>query len=172
MQARLPGSTRWTREPAWAQQRWAVATSSRTPQEVRSRGGASPDSGIAAVPQTQAAAPRDACNHVMTLTETACASARSASIRTADTLQSHQFVRSCTGTPRCTVSKLMRTTLSIALLSIAIAAGGCKKKQDDTGAAGDEVKKTAENVNDQVKDYNKTAQDKDSKPDDLEQGPG
>jgi predicted nucleic acid-binding Zn-ribbon protein len=62
----------------------------------------------------------------------------------------------------------MRTTLSIALVSIALAAGGCKKKQDDTGAAGNEVKKTAENVNDQAKDYNKTAEDKDSKPKDLD----
>ena len=66
----------------------------------------------------------------------------------------------------------MRTTLSIALLSIAIAAGGCKKKQDDTGAAGNEVKKTAENVNDQAKDYNKAAQDKDSKPSDLNKAQG
>jgi predicted nucleic acid-binding Zn-ribbon protein len=66
----------------------------------------------------------------------------------------------------------MRTTLSISLLAIALAAGGCKKKQDDTGAAATQVKKTAENVDDQAKDLNKTQTDKDSKPKDLDKAQG
>ena len=56
----------------------------------------------------------------------------------------------------------MRSILWMSLLSISLAAGGCKKKQDDTGQAASQVKKTAENVNEETKDYDKTARDKDS----------
>jgi chromosome segregation ATPase len=50
----------------------------------------------------------------------------------------------------------------MSLLSLTLATGACKKKQDDTGAAATQVKKTAEDVNDQAKDLRKTETDKDS----------
>ena len=66
----------------------------------------------------------------------------------------------------------MRSILWMSLLSISLAAGGCKKKQDDTGNAASQVKKTAEDVNDQAKDYNKTVNDKDSTNKDVTEAKG
>jgi chromosome segregation ATPase len=62
----------------------------------------------------------------------------------------------------------MRTMLWCSILATALAAGGCKKKQDDTGSAATEVKKTAEDVKDQAKDLDKTMTDKNAKPNDID----
>jgi predicted nucleic acid-binding Zn-ribbon protein len=56
----------------------------------------------------------------------------------------------------------MRAILWCSILSAALATGACKKKQDDTGAAATEVKKTATNVDDQRKDFEETATNKGS----------
>src|SRR3569623_2587333 len=63
-----------------ARERSAPATASRTRPGRRSKGVASPDSGIAAPIQTQALPTLDACNHAMTLTLLPCASAQRAFI--------------------------------------------------------------------------------------------
>jgi DNA repair exonuclease SbcCD ATPase subunit len=62
----------------------------------------------------------------------------------------------------------MRTMLWTSVLALSLAAGGCKKKQDDTGSAATEVKKTAEDVKDQAKDLDKTMTDKNAKPNDID----
>ena len=66
----------------------------------------------------------------------------------------------------------MRTILWTSTLALALATGACKKKQDDTGAAATEVRKTAENVDDQRKDFDKAARDKDSTPKQLDKAEG
>src|SRR3569833_668704 len=62
----------------------------------------------------------------------------------------------------------LRTMLWTSVLALSLAAGGCKKKQDDTGSAATEVKKTAEDVKDQAKDLDKTMTDKNAKPNDID----
>jgi chromosome segregation ATPase len=66
----------------------------------------------------------------------------------------------------------MRTMLWCSILATALAAGGCKKKQDDTGSAATEVKKTAEDVKDQAKDLDKTMTDKKATTNDLDKAQG
>jgi hypothetical protein len=53
----------------------------------------------------------------------------------------------------------MRTIIWCSLLSAALAAGGCKRKTDDTGSAAVEVKKTQEAVDKEAKDYQKLSSD-------------
>jgi len=66
----------------------------------------------------------------------------------------------------------MRTILWCTVLATALSTGACKKKQDDTGAAATEVKKTQENVNDQTKDLDKKLTDKKATADDLNKAQG
>jgi hypothetical protein len=53
----------------------------------------------------------------------------------------------------------MRTLIWCSLLAAALAAGGCKRKTDDTGSAAVEVKKTQEAVDKETKDYQKISSD-------------
>jgi chromosome segregation ATPase len=55
----------------------------------------------------------------------------------------------------------------MSLLSLSLAAGACKDKQDDTDHAATQVKKTAEDVNDQAKDLRETQTDNDSTAKDI-----
>ncbi|MEO6775387.1 MAG: hypothetical protein ABI467_20660 [Kofleriaceae bacterium] len=57
-------------------------------------------------------------------------------------------------------------------MATALAAGGCKKKQDDTGNAATQVQKSAEGVKDQAKDLDKTLTDKNATPNDLNKAQG
>jgi hypothetical protein len=67
----------------------------------------------------------------------------------------------------------MRTILWTTILATALSTGACnKKKQDDTGAAASEVKKTQEGVNDQAKDLDKTLGDKKATTNDLNKAEG
>lgn len=66
----------------------------------------------------------------------------------------------------------MRTILWCTVLATALSAVACKKKQDDTGAAATEVKKTQEAVNDQQKDLDKKLTDQKATPNDLNKAQG
>ena len=66
----------------------------------------------------------------------------------------------------------MRTILWTTILATALASGACKKKQDDTGAAATEVKKTQETANDQQKDLDKALTDKKSTANELNKAEG
>ena len=66
----------------------------------------------------------------------------------------------------------MRTILWCSVLATALAAGGCKKKQDDTGSAATQVHKNAEDVKDQAKDLDKTMTDKNATANDLNKAQG
>ena len=66
----------------------------------------------------------------------------------------------------------MRTILWTTILATALASGACNKKQDDTGAAATEVKKTQETANDQQKDLDKTLTDKKASANDLNKAEG
>jgi len=66
----------------------------------------------------------------------------------------------------------MRTILWCTVLATALSTGACNKKQDDTGAAATEVKKTQENVNDQTKDLDKKLTDKKATADELNKAQG
>lgn len=66
----------------------------------------------------------------------------------------------------------MRSILWMSLLSLSLATGACKKKQDDTDNAATQVKKTAEDVNDQAKDLRDTKADKDSTNKDINEAQG
>jgi predicted nucleic acid-binding Zn-ribbon protein len=54
----------------------------------------------------------------------------------------------------------MRTILWCSIVAAGLAAGACKKKQDDTGAAATETKKAMNDVDDQHKAFDKTTTDK------------
>lgn len=66
----------------------------------------------------------------------------------------------------------MRTILWTTILATALASGACNKKQDNTGAAATEVKKTQETANDQQKDLDKTLTDKKATANDLNKAEG
>jgi len=66
----------------------------------------------------------------------------------------------------------MRTILWTTILATSLASGACNKKQDDTGAAATEVKKTQETANDQQKDLDKTLTDKKASANDLNKAEG
>ncbi|HEY0253577.1 MAG TPA: hypothetical protein VGC41_18720 [Kofleriaceae bacterium] len=66
----------------------------------------------------------------------------------------------------------MRTMLYCTILATALSTGACKKKQDDTGNAAAEVKKTQEGVTDQQKDLDKTLGDKKATTNDLNKAEG
>jgi hypothetical protein len=54
----------------------------------------------------------------------------------------------------------MRKAFWFSILSAALATGACKKTQDDTHKASQEVKKSVENVEDQQRDLDKTDRDR------------
>jgi len=66
----------------------------------------------------------------------------------------------------------MRTTCWTSILAISLAVGACKKKQDDTGAAATEVKKTQENLDDQRKDTEKVQTDRKATANDVDKAEG
>lgn len=66
----------------------------------------------------------------------------------------------------------MRTIIWTSILATALATGACNKKQDDTGAAATQVKKTQEDVKDQAKDLDKTMTDKNATANDLNHAQG